>query len=75
MAYRWRKEAAGGAVTMNTAHKNECPGGAGQVVKTLSKRTVDFIARAARFATVNAEFNILFLVLALQFVLIVWGAL
>lgn len=59
---------------MSAAHKNECPVAAGQVVKTLSKRAADFIARAARYATVNAEFNILFLVLALQFVLIVWGA-
>lgn len=59
---------------MSTAHKNECPGRAGQVVKTLSKRTVDFIARAARYATVNGGFNILFLVLALQFVAMVWGA-
>lgn len=46
-----------------------------QPAKTLTKHTGDFIARAARFATVNAEFNILFLVLALQFVLIVWGVL
>lgn len=46
-----------------------------QPAKTLTKRTADFIARAARYATVNAGFNILFLVLALQFVAIVWGAL
>lgn len=46
-----------------------------QPAKTLTKHTADFIARAARYASVNAEFNILFLVLALQFVLIVWGAL
>jgi len=46
-----------------------------QPAKTLTKYTADFIARAARFASVNAEFNILFLVLTLQFVAIVWGTL
>jgi hypothetical protein len=39
------------------------------------KRTTDFIAAAARYATVNGGFNVLFLVLALQFVAMVWGAL
>ena len=29
---------------MSAAHKNECRGGARQVVKTLTKRTADFIA-------------------------------
>jgi hypothetical protein len=60
---------------MSAAHKNECPVAAGQVVKTISKHTVDFIAATARYATVNGGFNILFLALALQFVALVWGAL
>lgn len=60
---------------MSTAHKNECRGGARQVVKTISKRTIDFIAAAARYASVNNGFNVLFLVLALQFVALVLGAL
>ena len=36
---------------MSTAHKNECRGGARQVVKTLSKYAGDFIARWALFAS------------------------
>jgi hypothetical protein len=59
---------------MSAAHKDECRGGARQVVKAISKRTVDCIAAAIRYATVNGGFNILFLVLALQFVALVWGA-
>jgi len=43
--------------------------------KTTTKSRFDFIAAAARYASVNGGFNILFVVLALQFVLIVWGAL
>ena len=46
-----------------------------QPAKTLTKHTAYFIAAAARYAIVNGGFNILFLVLALQFVAIVWGAL
>jgi hypothetical protein len=46
-----------------------------QPAKILTKRTADFIAAAARYATVNGGFNILFLALALQFVLIFWGVL
>ena len=60
---------------MSAAHKNESPVSAGQFVKSISKHTADFIARAARYATVNGGFNILFLVLALQFVLIAWRVL
>ena len=45
-----------------------------QPAKTLTKYTTDFIAAASRYATVNGGFNILFVVLALQFVAIVWGA-
>ncbi len=60
---------------MSATHKNECPVAAGQVVKKLSKCAADFIARATRYTTVNAEFNILFLVLTLQFVAMAWGAL
>jgi hypothetical protein len=63
-------------------HFNSCaPKGNGldaandQPAKTLSKRTADFIAAAARYAIVNGGFNILFLVLASQFVAIVCGAL
>lgn len=46
-----------------------------QPAKTLTKHAADFIAAAARNATVNAGFNILFLVLALQFVAMAWGVL
>jgi hypothetical protein len=46
-----------------------------QPAKTLAIHTADFIAAAARYAIVNGGFNILFLVLALQFVAVVWGAL
>ena len=46
-----------------------------QPAGTFTKRTTDFIARCARIATVNAEMNILFLLLAFQFVVIVWGVL
>jgi len=59
---------------MSAAHKNECPVAAGQVAKTITNHTADFISAAARYATVNGGFNILFLALALQFVAIVWGA-
>jgi hypothetical protein len=44
-------------------------------VKTLTKRTTDFIAATARYASVNNGFNTLFLVLALQFVAMAWGVL
>ena len=57
------------------AHKNESPGGAGQFVKTLSKYATDFIAVAARYASANTEFCIMFMVLTVQCVAIVWGAL
>jgi hypothetical protein len=60
---------------MSAAHKNESRVSARQVVKIISKHTADFIAAAARYATVNGGFNVLFLVLALQFVAIVWGTL
>ena len=46
-----------------------------QPAKTFTKHTADFIARAVRYAAVNSGFNILFLVLALQFVVIFLGAL
>lgn|GEM_PF-2891617 len=46
-----------------------------QPAKTITKHAADFIASAARYATVNGGFNILFLVLALQFVAIFWGVL
>ena len=46
-----------------------------QPAKTLSQYATDFIAAAARYATVNGGFNILFLMLALQFVALVWGML
>ena len=75
MAYRWRKEVAGGAVTMSTAHKNESRVSARQVVRTISKHTADFIACATRFATIHDGVNVLFLVLISQFVVTVWGVL
>ena len=43
--------------------------------KTLTKYATDFIAATARYANVNGGFNILFLMLALQFVALVWVAL
>jgi len=46
-----------------------------QPVKTLTKYAADFIAAATRYATFNAGFNILFLVLCLQFVALFWRAL
>ncbi len=60
---------------MSAAHKNECRGGARQVVKTISKYATDFIAATARYASANTEFCIIFLVLTLQFAAIVWGVL
>ena len=60
---------------MSAAHKNECRGGARQVVKTLSKYATDFIAATARYASANTEFCIMFMVLTVQCVAIVWGAL
>jgi len=55
--------------------KSETPSvqGRGFQVNALTKHTANFIAAAARYASVNAGFNVLFVVLALQFVLIVWG--
>lgn len=46
-----------------------------QPAKTLTKYAADFIAGAARYATDNDGFNILFLVMALQFALNVWRVL
>lgn len=46
-----------------------------QPVKSLTNNATDFIAATARYATVNGGFNILFLVLVLQFVALVWGVL
>ena len=46
-----------------------------QPANTHTKHTADFIAAACRYATVNGGFNVLFLALVLQFVLIVWGVL
>lgn len=59
----------------NQAHKSECRGGARQVAKTISQYATDFIAATARFASADNGCNFLFLVLALQFVAIVWGVL
>jgi len=60
---------------MNRPNENGLTAGNSQPVKSHSKRTTDFIAACARFASVNNGYNILFLVLGLQFVLIVWGVL
>ena len=59
---------------MSAAHKNECRGGARQVVKTLSKYATDFIAYAGRLVNTNPEFSFLVLVLTLQFVAMFGGA-
>ena len=45
-----------------------------QPAKTLTKHTTDFIARRIKSATVNAEMNAMFLPLAFQFAVIIWGA-
>jgi hypothetical protein len=57
--------------------KSETPSGQGRgfQANTLSKRTTDFIAATARYASVNNGFNVLFVVLALQFVAMAWGVL
>ena len=60
---------------MSTPHKNESPVIAGQFAKSIKSNATDFIATTARYATVRNGINILSLVLALQFVLIVWGTL
>ncbi len=36
---------------MSAAHKNECPVAAGQVVKSISKRTADFIVSITHSAS------------------------
>ena len=55
---------------MSAAHKNECRGGARQVVKTISKYATDFIAATARYASANPEFCFMFVVLTVQCVAI-----
>lgn len=60
---------------MTPTKQNGLTAGNSQPVKSLSKRTLDFIAAAASFASANTEFNIMFLVLVLQFVAIFWGVL
>jgi hypothetical protein len=60
---------------MRAFHKNESPVAAGQVARTHIKFTIDSIALYVCYAGVNAKFNILFLVLALQFVAMIVGAL
>jgi len=57
------------------AHKNECPGGAGQVVKTLSKRTIDFIAIVARVTSIDVAFTLLWLTIGAQLTLLIWEVL
>jgi hypothetical protein len=56
-----------------TAHKNECRGGARQVVKTLTKYAADFIARAASFATADSGYLVLCVVLLAQVVLMAFA--
>ncbi len=58
---------------MSAAHKNECRGGARQVVKTISKYATDFIAATARYASANTAFCIMFVMLVVQCVVLVWG--
>jgi len=60
---------------MSAAHKNECPGGAGQVVKTLSKRIADFIAAVACLTSIDVAFALLWLTIGAQVALLIWGAL
>ena len=52
-------------------NKNECPGGAGQIVKKLLKRVTDFIVAC----TAAASFDVVFAVWILQFAAVVWGVL
>jgi hypothetical protein len=61
---------------MHAAHKNECRGGARQIVETFSKYTADFTARAARFATADSCYLLLCVVVLAQAALMfVWGVL
>jgi len=70
-----RSQGIGRGAIMSATKGNGLDAANDQPAKTLTKHAADFIAAAARYAIVNGGFNILFLVLALQFVAIVWGAL
>lgn len=54
-------------------HKNECRGGVRQVVKTITKITIDFIASTARYASADSGYLVLCAVLAVQFVAMFGG--
>jgi hypothetical protein len=61
---------------MSRAHKNECPGGAGQVVNLFAKYATDFIGIAARITSADTGLYLLFVVLLIQAVLTrLWGIL
>jgi len=57
------------------AHKNECPGGAGQVVKTITNRIADFIFAVACLTSIDVALALVWLSLGAQAALLVWGAL
>lgn len=54
---------------MSAAHKNECPGGAGQVVQTISKRAADFMGTCARLTSAVGTFPLASAAVALQAIL------
>lgn len=70
MAYRWRKEVAGGGVMDATSGDGRNAGHAAPA-KTLTKRTTDFIARCMVVASNDAGLCVLVAVVAIQAVLLV----
>lgn len=60
---------------MSAAHKNECRGGARQVVKKLSKRFADFIFAVACLTSIDVALVLVWLSLGAQAALLIWGAL
>lgn len=70
LAYRWRKEVAGGAVTMNPTKGNGPEAARNRPAKTLTKYTANFTARAASFATADSGYLVLCVVVVVQVVLL-----
>jgi len=60
---------------MKAAHKNECPGGAGQVAKTIKSIAIDFIAICTWCASASDGVAVLGFILLVQVVLLSWGLL
>ena len=52
-----------------TAHKNECPVSAGQIVKTILKSATGIIATCTRIATADVGLSVAFAAIATQAVL------